>query len=618
MVASGYRQIGGVGNNLVNPSFDSVPGQTELRIVPRVDGELTDPTLPNPRTISNNVSSGPAAQTPDDGGRSAWLYVFGQFVDHDLDKEALNPAINCDVVAPTGDPTGKTILLGGSAGPDAVNTVAGFLDLSQVYGSDTATAVSLRNADGTMKTSAGGFPPIVDGQFVSGDVRVQENPELTAVTGLWISEHNSQVAMLRDQHPGWSGDRLYNEARKITIAEYQHIVYSEFLPCLLGPDAIGKYTGYKSDVNAQVTQEFSTAAFRVGHSQVSDHQEGIDERGNTVFGPEQLSDAFFNTPAQTAANGRDALLCNLGADVSQRTDVFAGDGLRNLLAAPPQFVDLIAIDIQRERDLGLGTLNQTREALGLDPYASFADVTSDTQVAAALEATYGSVDKLDLFIGGLAEDHASGAAVGPTFQAIIADQFTRLRDGDRFFWQNENFTPKQRATIGQTTLGTILERNTDIVTEQQNVFLSAARRSSDVAPSEEAGRQLVVGVDDDGAVIAGGPDDDTIVAGKGLHQVLTGGDGADTFVFVGGGHQDAITDFNPFQDTIRFQPATDVLVGLPRLHIAAKQVGADAVVTDGGNQITLQGVSAGTLTAANFVAEPGVSVRLSIQGLADA
>jgi peroxidase len=40
-------------------------------------------------------------------------------------------------------------------------------------------------------------------------------------------------------------------------------------------------------------------------------------------------------------------------------------------------MDLIAIDIQREKDVGLGTLNQTRQAIGLEKYASFAQLTSD-------------------------------------------------------------------------------------------------------------------------------------------------------------------------------------------------------------------------------------------------
>ena len=133
-------------------------------------------------------------------------------------------------------------------------------------------------------------------------------------------------------------------------------------------------------VNSQVTQEFSTAAFRVGHSQVSNNQQGIDNNGNVTF-MQTLGDLFGNTPSQDVANGINSLLRDLSNDNSQAVDVYAVDGLRNLLADSPDQMDLIAIDIQRERDLGQGTLNQTRETLGLTPYTSFHQLTSDPTVA---------------------------------------------------------------------------------------------------------------------------------------------------------------------------------------------------------------------------------------------
>ena len=75
--------------------------------------------------------------------------------------------------------------------------------------------------------------------------------------------------------------------------------------------------------------------------------------------------------------------------------------------------------------------------------------------------------------GGLAEDHAAGATVGPTFQAIIASQFEALRAGDRFFWLNEGFVSATAATIAHTTLADIIKRNTDTTSQQANVFLVA-------------------------------------------------------------------------------------------------------------------------------------------------
>jgi peroxidase len=497
-----FRPIGGFGNNLVDPDLDAVPNSPELSIAPlnfapgTIDGLVAGP---NPRTISNVIaggtgSNGVNAQTTDPVA-SAWMYVFGQFVDHDIDLEETpetSAAIN--ITVPDDDPVftpGTTIAMTrDTRDPDTntiVNTVAGYLDLSQLYGVTEEEAQSLRNVDGTLKSSDNGQAlPVQDDTFISGDPRVTENPELTALTTLFMREHNSWVEKLAAQHSDWSGDELYNMAKAITTAEYQNIIYTEYLPVLIGP-VLGPYHGYNSKINAQVTQEFSTAAFRMGHSQVSDTQEGLDNNGNVVF-TESLADAFFNTPEIDEANGIDPLIRSLGVDYSQATDVYTVAALRDLLFAglvggDVDEMDLIAIDIQRQRDVGLGTLNQTRKALGFKPYTSFAQVTRDPVLQASLQSVYGSVDNLDLFMGGLAETHAPGAEVGPTFQAIIGLQFHALREGDRFFWQNEAFDRGTANLIANTTLADIIKRNTDTTaTLQPNVFLQADLNSTSHVP----------------------------------------------------------------------------------------------------------------------------------------
>ncbi len=263
---------------------------------------------------------------------------------------------------------------------------------------------------------------------------------------MFVREHNYQVDQLQAQHPDWSGDQLYQTARAIVTAEIENITYTEFLPHLLGPGTIPSYQGYDPDVDPRITEEFATSAYRFGHSIVSGTEAKDDNQGNELAS-QSLADAFFDTPAQVQANGGvDALLRGILSDETQANDVYTVDELRNLLAASPDQMDLIAIDIQRERDLGIGTLNQTRVALNLTPYTDFSQITSDPTVAAHLQQEFGSVDNVDLFIGGLAEDHAPGAMVGPTFQAIIARQFENLRDGDRLWWQNQGF---DQATINQ-------------------------------------------------------------------------------------------------------------------------------------------------------------------------
>jgi peroxidase len=496
-----FRPIGGSGNNLDNPSLDPTPNSPELSLAalnfaPGTNNGLVDG--PNPRTVSNVIAGGTGAQGQNgattDPGVSAWIYVFGQFVDHDIDLESNSPSgAPINITVPVGDPAfpdGSTIQMTRDVRDPKtntiVNTTAGYLDLSQLYGSTTDVANSLRNPDGTLKSANNGQTlSIQNDNFVTGDPRVMENPELVAVTTLFMREHNRWVARLKARNPSWTGDQLYNMARAITTAEYQNIIYTEYLPLLVGPFP-GRYPGYNSRVNPQVTQEFAEAAFRMGHSQVSDQQEGIDNNGNQVFS-ESLGQAFFNTPAQDIANGINPLLRALSVDNSQATDVYAMAGLRNLLVAPlaggnVDKIDLIAIDIQRERDAGLGTLNQTRKALHLPAYTSFSALTSDTTLQQNLQTTYGSIDNVDLFIGGLAEAHINNGRLGPTFEAIIGLQFLTLRIGDRFYWENQKFDPQTARMISGTTLATILRRNTDSTNVPDHVFVPTAA-APHVAPA---------------------------------------------------------------------------------------------------------------------------------------
>lgn len=74
-------------------------------------------------------------------------------------------------------------------------------------------------------------------------------------------------------------------------------------------------------------------------------------------------------------------------------------------------------------------------------YKSFEEITSDKATAHKLQSVYRDINTIDLWVGGLAEDHLEGAEVGETFHHILKDQFTRLRDGDRFWYQN-GLTPE--------------------------------------------------------------------------------------------------------------------------------------------------------------------------------
>ena len=604
-----FRTIDGSGNNIADPSMNQTDTDfTRVGPANFADGFNSMTPGPNPREISNTVVAQENAKEGhlvDDNGvaLSGMMYAWGQFVDHDLDLEQQgvpSPATDISVTVPAGDQflkSGSPIPITRVAiDPDtgvegspatAINTITGWLDGSQVYGSDAVKAASLRTADGHMKTSEGDNLPIVDGAFVAGDVRAAENPDLTALQVLFVREHNYQVDRLHEEHPNWSGDKLYETAKAITTAEMVNITYSEFLPHLLGEDAIAPYHGYDPTVDARISEEFEGAAYRFGHSIVSDGIEAFDQLGN-VTSEQTLGKSFFESPAKFAAEGADGLLRHLAGDLANLLDSHIVDGLRNLLFDPPAGIDLAAINIQRAHDLGLGTLNQTRVALGFEAYTSFDQLSSDPETAAAFAQAYkGDINAVDLWAGGLAEDHVPGSVIGPTFGKIIGDQFTALRDGDRFYFENQGFDRQTLKEIKGTTLSDLILRDTDTTAMQADAFVATERHSGTLGgvdpngdEAEEGMAQLVVGSKGRDTLTAGDLND-TLVAARG-HMTMTGGDGADTFVFnldyLKGRHSTAtITDFDPKVDKLQILSDEYVRVSSDHHGGTLLQVGNDTI-----------------------------------------
>src|SRR5262249_53580607 len=98
----------------------------------------------------------------------------------------------------------------------------------------------------------------------------------------------------------------------------------------------------------------------------------------------------------------------------------------------------------------------------------------DPALQAKLKGVYGGIEQVDLFIGGLAEPHAPNAAVGPTFQKIISDQFSALRAGDRYFWLNQGFDRATTNMISTPRLADIILPNTAPNPLHRDVFIAGA------------------------------------------------------------------------------------------------------------------------------------------------
>lgn len=331
----------------------------------------------------------------------------------------------------------------------------------QVYGSDQIRARALRSMkDGKLRTSAGDLlpyngdvgqdsvglalnnaPDASSEYFAAGDVRANENILLTAFHVLWLREHNKVATELSEAFPDFGDELLFDIARSIVIAEYQSIVYNEWLPRLLGPDQLPAADyAYNTSLDPSISAFFSTAAFRFGHSMVNKFlwvtkKSGGGGRGgkkNTERVP--LKEAFFN-PKRFREAGLDGLLLGAAWHHAPELDVKIVDDIRNFLfieetdnGTPEK--DLAAFNIQRGRDMGLPTYNDARESFSLPRLgkSDFLSITKDKVVARSLAQLYGGdVDNVDAFIGGLAETPVHGSILGPLFFSAIKDQFQRLR-----------------------------------------------------------------------------------------------------------------------------------------------------------------------------------------------
>ena len=506
--------VTGVGNNAAHPEWGSVGVKLLRRAASAYADGRSAPagaTRPNARAISNALNT-QLASAENNRGLSDFIYVFGQFLDHDITLTTPTSGESMPIAIPAGDssfdPTGSGTkqmpftrsnfdpATGSSNQRQQVTSVTAFIDGSQVYGSDPTRAAALRTlSGGKMRTSEGNMLPFnTDGfpnengahvvedtkLFLGGDVRANENVELTSLQTLFLREHNRQATAIAASNPSLTDEQIYQKARRIVIGELQAITYNEFLPAMLGARALPRYRGYRPRVNPGIANEFSSAAYRVGHSMLDGEIGRLNDDGSeTPQGPIELRNAFFNPTVfdPTLPNHQgdiDPFMKAAASGNMQEIDLKVVDDVRNFLFGPPGSggFDLAAMNIQRGRDHGLADYNTVRAAYGLRRVTSFAQISSNSDTAAALEAAYGSVSNIDLWVGGLAEDHVRGGSLGPVFTRIVADQFARLRDGDRFYYEN-SLRGRELSQVRRTTLSKVLRENTALTTVQRNAFRSS-------------------------------------------------------------------------------------------------------------------------------------------------
>lgn len=590
---SEFRQIDGHDNNQYGASE-----QPFRRLLPAAysDG-LNQPAgmdRPSARDISFQIFS-QYESIPNRKHRSNMLWLWGQFIDHDIDLTA-EPFVGEDewfpIAVPQGDPyfdpfkTGQEVIgfirsgFDHNTGQDGiprqqVNEITAFLDASMIYGSDSYRAAFVRDVGGKLKTSAGDLLPYNDGSqtnaggpgpglFVAGDVRANENVVLTIMHTIFVREHNYWVDKIKQHHPEYSDEMLYQHAKAIVEAQIQAITYNEFLPALMGKKFKKKHYQYHDDLDPQISNSFASAGFRLGHTLLSSSILRLHEDGSSdIQGPLLLQDAFFHPELLQQPDTIETVLRGMSASYAQEVDAKMITDVQNFLFGPPGAggFDLAALNIQRGRDHGLPDYLSARQLMGL----------KTKKIPKVLRQVYDHDYQIDLFVGGLSEKHVHGAMIGETFYQILHDQFYRLRSADRF-WYGKRLPKKLVKEINRTKLSDIIKRNTNIKYLQHDVFNRYQRKAGNQYANYLTGskhKDLIMGYAGNDKISAGkdndqlyGGDDNDHLRGEKGHDHLYGEYGDD--LLIGG----------PGNDVLNGGPGFDLLIGGPGKDVFVSEPGS--------------------------------------------
>jgi len=439
-------------------------------------------------------------------GLSDFMWVWSQFLEHELVLlEAHQPYEPIEIAVMQGDPVfewGGSIPFSRSRYDSStgsgvnnprqqVNGQSAFLDGSSIYGTDVLRAAALRRFDGTgrlkcseslhgdlLSYNLAGFQNAQSSSntepsayFLSGDLRVNEHVMVSAMHTLFMREHNRLCMELPARYPYLAGDdeATYQFARKIVSAIIQSITYYEFLPALLGENALNPYQGYQADVNPSIGSTFAVIAFRFTHNLMPE-QLRLGKSRKTL----QTRETYFN-PRLLRYLGIESLLEGRMRQSMRKLSIGVPEDLRNLLlnymgGRAQTFLDFAALTIQRGRDHGLPDYNAVRQAYGLTRIQHFEDMTADHKLQDALEKLYQSVDHIDPWVGAMIESPLEHAQVGALNYVVLKDQFERLRDGDRYWFENDPMLSELSGTLSKIRLSHVLRRNTRLRHVAENVF----------------------------------------------------------------------------------------------------------------------------------------------------
>ncbi|XP_067686198.1 dual oxidase 2-like [Haliotis asinina] len=519
------QRFDGLYNNLGNPT----DGGTNQPLARNITSSYTDFTYipsgqerPNPRSISNDLFKGDAA-IPSFYNRTALFAFFGQLVQREISDtdDATCPVEIIEIPIPRGDPDFDPESKGDKSMPyeriayarnsghspnnprKQINKASSYIDGSFVYGSSVVRTGYLREHDSgklACQDNWGRYPKLNDIRLPFkmypdcnqkminpeelwrlGDTHVYENPGILSLGVLFFRYHNYRADHIRKYHPNLSSDEIFERSRRWVIASLQKVIVYDWLPMLLNT-SIPNYTGYRPTVQSKVTDLFDATAIKYIDTLIPS---GLYQRTDKCkfLKTHRLCNTYWNAKDVLfgSMKGTEETLLGLASQQAEGEDRIIVEDLRSKFYGPLFYSrhDSVVLNIMKGRDYGLPDYNTARREMGLDPITSWGDINpwlnaTEPEVIERMRVLHNdNLDNIDIYVGGMMETTPRGP--GELFSLIIMDQFLRLRDGDRFWFENSNngiFSDEEVAEIMSITMYDIIVNTTKIMKDeiQQDVF----------------------------------------------------------------------------------------------------------------------------------------------------
>uniref|UniRef100_A0A8C5HYZ0 Prostaglandin G/H synthase 2 n=1 Tax=Gouania willdenowi TaxID=441366 RepID=A0A8C5HYZ0_GOUWI len=305
-------------------------------------------------------------------------------------------------------------------GPAFTQALGHGVDLSHIYGDNLEKQHKLRLfKDGKLKYQ------IIDGEIyppTMKDVDVQMHypphvpeshrfavgheafglvPGLMMYATIWLREHNRVCDVLKEVHPDWDDERLFQTSRLILIGETIKIVIEDYVQHLSGYNFKLKFDpellfNQRFQYQNRISSEFNTLyhwhplmpdSFHIEEKDYSYKEFVFNTSVVTEHGINNLVESFTKQLAGRVAGGRN-------------------------VPEPIMYVSIKSIE--HSRQMRYQSLNAYRKRFSLKPYSSFEDMTGEKEMAAVLEDLYGHIDAVELYPGLLVEKPRTNAIFGET------------------------------------------------------------------------------------------------------------------------------------------------------------------------------------------------------------